>query len=118
MIKKLIIAATVIVVGVVGYYVSFYFRKTTVNEAMPVSEIKSNENAMQEPVVLRQGLFGKIDFIHQGSGTAKLIQNSDGKHFIRFEDFKVTNGPDLYVYLVADAENVDNDEFVNLWRLK
>lgn len=54
-----------------------------------------------EPAVLSSGQFDVIDRIHQGEGTATLFQLPDGRRVLRFEQFNVTNGPDLYVYLSA-----------------
>ncbi len=51
------------------------------------------------PVFLASGQFGEIDGLHKGEGKALVVVLPDGQRFLRFEDFKVTNGPDLYVYL-------------------
>lgn len=45
------------------------------------------------------GQWQGVDSFHQAQGKALLVRLSDGRRFIRFEDFRVTNGPDLYVYL-------------------
>ncbi len=37
-----------------------------------------------------------------GSGTATVYQLADGSYILRFEDFRVDNGPDLRVQLVTD----------------
>jgi electron transfer DM13 len=58
---------------------------------------------------------GVNDGIHNAEGMAKVIQLDDGRMILRLENFKATNGPDLYVYLAAD--NTASD-FVNLGRLK
>jgi Electron transfer DM13 len=58
---------------------------------------------------------GVNDGIHNAEGQVKVIKLSDGSNFLRLEDFKSTNGPDLYVYLSTDKSNSD---FVNLGRLK
>jgi hypothetical protein len=58
---------------------------------------------------------GVNDGIHNAEGMAKVIQLDDGRIILRLENFKATNGPDLYVYLAAD--NTASD-FVNLGRLK
>ncbi len=58
---------------------------------------------------------GVNDGIHNAEGQAKVINLSDGSNFLRLEDFRSTNGPDLYVYLSTDKGNSD---FVNLGRLK
>jgi hypothetical protein len=48
---------------------------------------------------LQAGMFGEIDAIHKGSGTAEVASLPDGRRVLRLRDFQVTNGPDLYVYL-------------------
>lgn len=52
-----------------------------------------------EPVFLASGQFGVIDVIHKGEGKALVVMLPGGQRFLRLEEFKVTNGPDLYVYL-------------------
>jgi Electron transfer DM13 len=51
----------------------------------------------------RTGQFTGADDFHFGSGTASLIETAPGQWTVRFEDFSVRNGPDLYVYLSPDA---------------
>ena len=75
-----------------------------------------------EPTVLRSGRFVDADAVHKGSGDAALYALPDGSHLVRFENFRVTNGPDLYVYLArhpnpTEAAHVGS-EFVNLGKLK
>lgn len=45
-----------------------------------------------------RGSFVGADNAHQGSGDVKIIRDGE-KTFLRFEDFSVTNGPDLFVTL-------------------
>ena len=52
-----------------------------------------------QPILLASGQFGAVDSFHKGEGKALVIKLPDGRRFLRFEDFRVTNGPDLYVYL-------------------
>lgn len=60
-----------------------------------------------EPVILQDGMFSGFDAVHQGSGSA-TIYDLDGTPVLRFEEFDVTNGPDLRVDLVlADGAMVD-----------
>ncbi|NOJ27358.1 MAG: hypothetical protein DA330_05040 [Nitrososphaera sp.] len=62
------------------------------------------------------GMFvGVNDGIHNANGTAKVILLSDGSKVLRLEEFKATNGPDLYVYLATDKTASD---YVSLGRLK
>jgi hypothetical protein len=52
---------------------------------------------------------------HNAVGTAELIE-IDGKYFVRFEsDFKVTNGPDLFVDFGKDGQH---DSSARLGKLK
>lgn len=72
-------------------------------------------------VPIFQGQFrGDADSFHQGSGDVTLYRLSDGRHFLRFENFSVTNGPDLHVYLVprVNSEAVSVDGYVDLGMLK
>lgn len=55
--------------------------------------------AQSGPVTLATGTFSGTDSVHRGEGTALLVRLADGRRFLRFESLKVTNGPDLYVYL-------------------
>jgi hypothetical protein len=48
---------------------------------------------------LSSGSFTVVDAIHKGEGRASIYEMPDGQRVLRFEDFKVTNGPDLFVYL-------------------
>lgn len=50
----------------------------------------------------RTGEFRGADEFHFGSGRATLVETTPGKWIVRFEDFSVQNGPDLYVYLSPD----------------
>ena len=48
---------------------------------------------------LKVGEFMDQDSIHRGSGTAIIYRGPDGSLLLRLENFSVTNGPDLHVYL-------------------
>lgn len=52
-----------------------------------------------QPVFIATGKFAGTDDVHKGEGRAVIVQLPTGQRFLRFEEFKVTNGPDLYVYL-------------------
>jgi len=42
------------------------------------------------------------DEFHTGSGIARLIATGADTYTLRFEEFSVRNGPDLYVFLSSD----------------
>lgn len=56
------------------------------------------------PVAIATGSFRDTDSFHRGTGTATIYRRPDGSHFLRFEDFRVTNGPDLRVLLAQAAD--------------
>jgi Electron transfer DM13 len=74
------------------------------------------QQQQQNPVSALSGEFvGAGDGTHNAEGVAKEISTEDGRKFVRFENFKVTNGPDLYVYLATDQSASD---FVDIGKLK
>ena len=56
-----------------------------------------------------QGQFHGADDFHFGRGKALLIETAPGQYALRFEEFSVRNGPDLYVYLSTDPEGYGED---------
>ncbi|MCU0506544.1 MAG: DM13 domain-containing protein, partial [Chloroflexi bacterium] len=52
--------------------------------------------------VVRTGSFSGADEFHFGRGRATLTEARDGSATLRFDEFSVRNGPDLYVYLSPD----------------
>jgi Electron transfer DM13 len=80
------------------------------------SQMVQGQYEQQNPVSALSGEFvGAGDGTHNAEGVAKEISTEDGRKFIRFENFKVTNGPDLYVYLATDQSASD---FVDIGKLK
>ncbi len=82
------------------YYFRFhtYFQGTVVQETLPPMPSPSGAQPAPTPRTVAQGSFVEVDIVHKGSGTARIVEQS-GTRYLRLEDFKVTNGPDLYVYL-------------------
>lgn len=71
--------------------------------------------------VLFTGMFRDADNFHKGSGQVIVHEFSSGERFLRFEDFSVTNGPDLRVLLSANSnvnDSGDLGEYIELDRLK
>jgi hypothetical protein len=82
----------------------------TVSENLSVTTMSASSNE-----TLIGNFVGAGDGFHNAEGVAKIIQLADGTDILRLENFKATNGPDLYVYLSTDKTNAD---IVNLGRLK
>lgn len=87
----------------------FSKQNATVNESM-------NETKMTNDTMTLMGNFVEAgDGFHKAEGIAKVINLADGRTFLRLENLKTTNGPDLYVYLSVGK---DPSDIVNLGRLK
>ena len=69
-----------------------------------VVETPMGEEMDTGPKVVAQGEFNEIDVVHKGSGQAIIAAIGDGKNILRLENFSVTNGPDLFVYLSVNAD--------------
>lgn len=121
--KKIIIGIIIaVIVPAAAYALSPLFFDVTTDE--PIPEITSTAtnvdgtttSAIEEPQLLASGNFvGVNDGIHNAEGQAKVLKLADGKQLLRLEDFKATNGPDLYVYLATDGTAQD---YVILGELK
>ena len=86
----------------------FSKQNSTFNENMTAS-MKNNGKPLMGNFV------GAGDGFHNVEGVAKVLVLADGKSFLRLDNLKATNGPDLYVYLSTDK---DASDIVNLGRLK
>lgn len=86
----------------------FSKQNSTVSENMSTA-MKNNTKPLMGNFV------GSGDGFHKVEGLAKVLTLADGKTFLRLENLKATNGPDLYVYL-STGKGVS--DIVNLGRLK
>jgi hypothetical protein len=139
-IVAIIVAAIAVPAGV--YAASPLFISTTIDEPLPVANDKMMEDKPMEDAAMAdkddammekedsmmadkgedammQELSGNFagagDGFHNAEGEAKVIYLEDGNDVLRLENFRVTNGPDLYVYLSTDRQASD---FVDLGTLK
>lgn len=86
---------------------------------------KMNDESMPEsgPTMLLQGQFIDADPVHKGSGDALVYQLASGELLLRMENFRVTNGPALVVYLAKHksptmASDVSDGGYLSLGKLK
>lgn len=114
-IVAIIVAAIVVPAGV--YAASPLFINTTIDEPLPVSDTLMDDAAMADKMnkELAGNFVGVNDGIHNAEGVARVVYLEDGSDLLRLENLRVTNGPDLYVYL---ATNNKASDFVDLGRLK
>lgn len=105
--KKLVYGAVcVIALGALwfAYYaISPLFIGIKVDEALPGAD---------QPLTDTTPVIGTVG--HPASGTARIV-DAEGRRYVRYENFKTLNGPDLFVYL---AKDLDAKEFVDLGVLR
>lgn len=126
---SVLVAAAVLAVGLpVGWVLgSPLFIRTEVTEVSPLAATQPS-SAPNAPVgpssspgdpspsappagarVVLQGEFQGADEFHFGSGRAVLVETAPGQYTLRFEDFSVRNGPDLFVYLSPSPDGYADD---------
>lgn len=109
--RATVLALALLAVGLpTGWYLgSPLFIRTALVEPAPSSlPIPTLRTATPAPAATQQlsaersGTFTGADDFHFGRGTARLLETAPGVWIVRFEDFSVRNGPDLFVYLSPD----------------
>jgi hypothetical protein len=97
------------------------FVNKTVNEGLPTAATANPMSTDQSPTALVSGMFHSG--AHETKGTATIYQLKDGERVLRLTDFETSNGPAVYVYLVAardavDSATVTQADFIDLGSLK
>lgn len=124
------IAVLVVVVPAGNYLLSPLWERSFLEEANPLAFAEGESTPPGdtgsssattpggiEPRLIRSGEISGADDFHFGSGRALLIETAPGQYTLRFEDFSVRNGPDLFVYL-SPAEDGYAEGAINLGELK
>ncbi|MBI2639892.1 MAG: DM13 domain-containing protein [Candidatus Sungbacteria bacterium] len=117
-IKVITISLVIITTAGVGYWLisPLFINKEvreSIDEIMPLSTAADTAppdgSAKTDAIkILKSGTFVGADNFHNAAGMAKLLKIGD-KYFVRFEnDFKVTNGPDLFVYFGKNGRYTAN----------
>jgi hypothetical protein len=91
----------------------------------PDTEVTASPSTSPTPAIetppplatARSGEFQGTDEFHFGRGTATLLETAPGEWVLRFDDFSVRNGPDLFVYL-SPAKDDYADGALEVARLK
>ena len=90
-------------------------------EAVMMEKSVADDMMADEWAAAVQGEFTGTDSLHQGSGSATIYQQGD-QRVLRFEDFSVTNGPDLHVILSKHPSPLERedvgDDYIDLGSLK
>jgi len=88
----------------------------TMMEETMMEETMMEETMMEEiPMTYAGSFVGVGDGVHDAQGNAYTIPVEGKSNVLRLENFKSTNGPDLYVYLSTDKMASD---YVSLGKLK
>ena len=90
---------------------------TTAPSAVPATPATSPTPVPTPAPIALVGRFRGADDFHFGRGRARLLETAPGRYVVRFEDFAVRNGPDLYVYLSPRADGYAKDA-IELGRLR
>ena len=67
--------------------------------------------------VVLNGSFVDGDALHKALGVAKIVINNNQPQLV-FQDFKVRDGPDLFVYLSPNPPGQDLGEYASLGKLQ
>jgi hypothetical protein len=96
------VAIVALALPLIWYLASPLFISRTVSEVAPLAS---------GGMSVVSGHFGVVDGIHQGDGTVTIVRLPEGQRVLRLgDDFRVTNGPDLYVYLSGSAAPRSSNE--------
>lgn len=108
--RRLGIAGIVACVAALAWYLgSPLFIRTTANEAFPTARATTlaagsatgsvvTAAPPSPPVTLASGELGRVDALHNGTGTVLLVRTGEAL-VLRFENVAITNAPDVHVYL-------------------
>jgi hypothetical protein len=105
--KGIISLAGVAILWLSYYLISPLFIVTKLDEEMPKRPARADTFEILFPVIGTTA--------HPASGKVRIVEGEDGKLYIRYENFKTINGPDIFVYL---AKDLDAKEYVSLGRVK
>jgi electron transfer DM13 len=93
-----------------------------VSEALPPPAAAPGAPVLATPTVRTLSRAPFRSYEHATSGRARVLAYADGRRYVRFEDFRTSNGPALKVYLSAAPASgpggAFDDRYVDLGDLK
>jgi hypothetical protein len=117
--RRLLVALGLAAAGVALFVLLYFepqklFIDDRVDEALPVAApaaAGAPAAAPARPAVrtLAHGRFRSYE--HSSRGRVRVIELADGRRYVRFEDFRTSNGPALKVYLSAAPASGPGDAF-------
>jgi hypothetical protein len=113
--RAALVIGALVAAGVGWWLGSPLFITTTLNEALPTVTAKpaapgqvspggtpAATGAGVGPVVLMQGELQFVDNLHNGRGPVRIVKVGD-QRIVRFENVKITNAPDVHIYLSRET---------------
>lgn len=104
-------------------------KEDVTDEIMKAAAMVMSDKEMDDPmpeasvewIMAASGSFVGADDFHEGSGTAVVYQQGE-QRVLRFEDFSVTNGPDLHVILTKHPDPTSRadvgEDYIDLGSIK
>lgn len=133
--KRIIITSVLVIIAMGIFFSGWYVYQQvnrhnsaqTVDQTFSQEELSkalaydnsNNDGIDNSKTPVKSGDFIEIDFVHRGTGKASVYATDKGS-ILQFENFKVTDGPDLYVYLSKNnlaSQSDELGEFINLGKL-
>lgn len=138
--KKIVIGTLVVILLAIAYWlISPFWRNTTLNETLPgvpvvivedtlpVMDPKTKADFERQTAEMKDKTMQENDAMPSGAPSIKsrahmvasahdvsgeaLIVTSGNESYLRFENLKTINGPDLRIYLAAD---LNGNDFIDL----
>lgn len=121
--KRKIIMVVLAVLGVTlvggGIFVFMNLKEEPATTVMQNEDLNTSvATQSNSATVVSRGLFKDGDEIHKGSGSVEIKQLNNEAVLVFSDDFKVTNGPDLFVYLSPNRADQELGEVASLGTLK
>ena len=107
--SPVIAAATVVPTSVATAVSTAVSTSTSEDTVAAAATVAATSEASFTARVVREGGFSGADDFHFGEGRAQIIEVAPDEYILRFEEFTVRNGPDLFVYLSSDGEAPSGD---------
>lgn len=109
---------------ITGFAIGFIVFKNVNEEPVRVvdqnNEVKIEDvaQAAEQPEdILKQGVFEDGDAVHQASGKAQIVKTETGP-VLKFSEFSVLDGPDVFVYLSPNRAGEALGDFASLGMIK
>lgn len=111
--KKILLALGVVcILGIAWYGLSPLLDNKKIDETLPTTQ--SKENVAMPETVLSEAVPVVDTPAHPASGQVRIAKLGE-KTYVRYENYKTINGPDVQVWLAKDLKGSD---YVNLGALK